>query len=118
VAKLYKTRYFPNSSLFDSKIGHNPSYAWRCIWKARQILMLGCRWSIGSDANIRVMNDPWLRGNDGAWIPSPQVQGVYNLSVSDLMVPNIKVCLLCWYQFFGPIGITRFGMRLANREGC
>jgi hypothetical protein len=27
VAKIYKARYFPNSSLFDSKIGHNPSYA-------------------------------------------------------------------------------------------
>jgi hypothetical protein len=29
VAKLYKARYFPNSSLFDSQLGHNPSYAWR-----------------------------------------------------------------------------------------
>jgi hypothetical protein len=47
VAKIYKARYFPNSSLFDSKIGHNPSYAWRGIWKARHILMHGCRWSIG-----------------------------------------------------------------------
>jgi hypothetical protein len=35
VAKLYKARYFPNSSLFESKLGHNPSYAWRGIWKAR-----------------------------------------------------------------------------------
>jgi hypothetical protein len=25
VAKIYKARYFPNSSLFDSKLGHNPS---------------------------------------------------------------------------------------------
>jgi hypothetical protein len=66
VAKLYKARYFPNSSFFDSTIGHNPSYAWRGIWKARQILMHGCRWSIGSGENIRVVNDPWLRGGDGA----------------------------------------------------
>jgi hypothetical protein len=47
VAKIYKARYFPNSSLFDSKLGHNPSYVWRGIWKARQILMHGCRWRIG-----------------------------------------------------------------------
>jgi hypothetical protein len=37
------------------------------------------------------MDDPWLRGSDGAWIPSPQVQGVHNLKVCDLMVPNMKV---------------------------
>jgi hypothetical protein len=27
VAKVYKARYFPNSSLFTSTLGHNPSYA-------------------------------------------------------------------------------------------
>jgi hypothetical protein len=89
VAKIYKARYFPNSSFFESKIGHNPSYAWRGIWKARQILMCGCRWSIGSGTTIKVMGDPWLRGSD-AWTPSPQIQGVYNLNVSDLLIPNTK----------------------------
>jgi ribonuclease HI len=53
--------------------------------------MHGYRWSIGSGTNIRVMSDPWLRGNDGAWIPSPHVQGVHNLFVNDLMVPNMRV---------------------------
>jgi ribonuclease HI len=91
VAKLYKARYFPNSTLFDSKIGHNPSYAWRGIWNARQILMNGCRWSVGNGASINVMSDPWLRGIEGAWIPSPQVQGVHNFNVNDLMIPNVKV---------------------------
>jgi hypothetical protein len=37
------------------------------------------------------MSDPWLRGSDGTWIHSPQTQGVHNLHVSDLMVPNVKV---------------------------
>jgi hypothetical protein len=37
------------------------------------------------------MNEPWLRGLEGAWIPSPQGQGVYNLHVNDLMVPNVKM---------------------------
>jgi hypothetical protein len=91
VARIYKARYFPNFSFFDAKIGHNPSYAWRGVWKARQILMHGCRWSLGSGANIRVMSDPWLRGNDGGWILSPQTQGVHNLNVSDLMVLNVKL---------------------------
>jgi hypothetical protein len=91
VARLYKSRYFPNSSFFESKLGHNPSYAWRGIWKARQILMHGCRWSIGKGNTIKVMGEPWLRDKEGAWLPSPQVQGVHNLTLNDLMVPNMKL---------------------------
>jgi hypothetical protein len=91
VAKLYKARYFPNSSFFDSKIGHNPSYAWRGIWKSRQILMHGCRWSIGNGTNIKVMGEPWLRHKEETWVPSPQVQGVYNITVNELMHPNEKL---------------------------
>jgi hypothetical protein len=88
VARLFKARYFPNSSLFDSKIGHNPSYAWRGIWKARQILMNGCRWSIGDGTRIKIMTEPWLREKEGAWISSPQIQGAYELTVNDLLHPN------------------------------
>jgi ribonuclease HI len=37
------------------------------------------------------MSEPWLRERNDAWIPSPQAQGVYNLHVSDLMIPNLKL---------------------------
>ncbi|XP_045802382.1 uncharacterized protein LOC123895962 [Trifolium pratense] len=90
VARLYKARYFPNSSLLDSHIGHNPSYAWCGIRKSRHILMNGCRWIIGSGTNINVMKDPWLREKGGTWIHSPQAQGAYNINVNNLMLPNIK----------------------------
>jgi hypothetical protein len=91
VARIYKARYFPNSSFFESHIGHNPSYAWRSIWKARQVLMYGCRWRIGNGASINIMSQPWLRERNEAWILSPQAQGVYNLNVSDLMIPNMRM---------------------------
>jgi hypothetical protein len=52
--------------------------------------MNGCRWSIGSGTNINVMCDPWLRGEKGAWIHSPQVEGAHNNSVNELMLPNVK----------------------------
>jgi hypothetical protein len=91
VAQIYKARYFPKSSLFDAQLGHNPSYAWRGIWKSRHILMNGCRWIVGNGTKIKVMNDPWLRDRDNAWVQSPQVQGVHDLTVNDLMFPNLKV---------------------------
>jgi ribonuclease HI len=37
------------------------------------------------------MNEPWLRDLEGAWIPSPQKQSMYDLLVSDLMLPNAKM---------------------------
>jgi hypothetical protein len=46
VARIFKARYFPRSSLFDAKIGVNPSYAWRSIWKSRDVLVNGCRWKM------------------------------------------------------------------------
>ncbi|GAU30882.1 hypothetical protein TSUD_15680 [Trifolium subterraneum] len=90
VEKLIKARYFPHSSLFEASLGYNPSFAWRSMWHARQILSLGCRWRIGSGDNIRVMHDPWLRGSADRWVPSPQPAGVYQLSVRDLLHENYK----------------------------
>ncbi|GAU39232.1 hypothetical protein TSUD_396790 [Trifolium subterraneum] len=90
VAKLIKARYFPRSSLFEAPLGYNPSFAWRSMWHARQILSLGCRWRIGSGENICVMHDPWLRGKVNKWVPSPQPAGVYQLSVRDLLHENYK----------------------------
>jgi len=31
VARIYKARYFPRTSLFDAKLGYNLSFAWRSI---------------------------------------------------------------------------------------
>ncbi|GAU45901.1 hypothetical protein TSUD_401110 [Trifolium subterraneum] len=91
VARVYKARYFPKSSLFESHLGNNPSYAWRSIWKSRKVLMNGCRWRIGNGANIRVVTEPWLRVEDGLWVNSPQIQGAHNIIVNDLLLPNMKM---------------------------
>jgi hypothetical protein len=90
VSRIYKARYFPNSSLFESHLGNNPSYAWQSIWKSRQILMNGCRWNIGTGTNIKVMSEPWLRKEVGRWMQAPQKQGAYDIYVDQLMLPNLK----------------------------
>ncbi|CAJ2674143.1 unnamed protein product [Trifolium pratense] len=90
-AKLVKARYFPRSSLLEASLGYNPSFAWRSIWKARQIILRGCRWRIGSGDKILVIYDPWLRGKGDRWVSSPQVEDMYHLVVKDLILENYKM---------------------------
>jgi hypothetical protein len=81
VARIFKARYFPHTSFTNSHLGNNPSFVWRSIWKSRQVLLLGCRWRIGDGSNIKVMNEPWLREEEGRWVESPQRQGLYSLNI-------------------------------------
>ncbi|XP_058776331.1 uncharacterized protein LOC131650640 [Vicia villosa] len=90
VSKIFKARYFPNSSFLDANVGSNPSFLWRSLWKAKDVLRLGCRWSIGDGSQIRVVNEPWIRGCKNACLGGPYTQGVYNLYVQDLLLPNTK----------------------------
>ncbi|XP_058725649.1 uncharacterized protein LOC131596935 [Vicia villosa] len=90
VSRIFKARYFSRTGLFEAKLGYNPSYVWRSIWKAREVLTLGCRWRIGDGRNIRVMDEPWLRGSREGCLMGPQKQGVFTLTVNDLLLPNVK----------------------------
>ncbi|PNY14675.1 ribonuclease H [Trifolium pratense] len=66
---------------------------WNIMTKPHTLLakLYKARWSVGNGDNIKVMHDPWLRGTNGAWLPSPQDQGVHNFHVNDLMFPNAKM---------------------------
>ncbi|PNX92542.1 ribonuclease H [Trifolium pratense] len=52
--------------------------------------VIKARWSIGGGDKINIMKDPWLRGSDERWVPSPQEEGVYQLFVNDLLLDNYK----------------------------
>jgi hypothetical protein len=90
VSRVFKARYFPRTSLFDAKIGANPSYAWRSIWNSRDVLINGCRWKIGDGRKIKVMTEPWIRGEESLWLQSPQPQSMYDLFVNDLLLQGVK----------------------------
>lgn len=38
--RLYKAKYLPNNSFFESQLGRNPSYTWRGIWEAMLGLLM------------------------------------------------------------------------------
>lgn len=64
VSRIFKARYFPSGSYLTAVIGHNPSYVWRNIMRARFLVRGGARWSIGSGASISILNESWLQNGE------------------------------------------------------
>lgn len=60
VAKILKARYFPRSSVLDASLGFNPSFIWRSIMAAKDIVIIESRIQIGSGQQVLIGNEPWL----------------------------------------------------------
>jgi ribonuclease HI len=59
-ATIIKAKYFPHSSFLDAPLGAKPSYAWRSIYHARDLLCNGLVWGIGDGRKIKVWGEKWL----------------------------------------------------------
>ncbi|XP_022841874.1 uncharacterized protein LOC111365549 [Olea europaea var. sylvestris] len=62
VYRIFSARYFPHGNILKASIGCNPSYAWRGIWEAKNLLVLGGRWVVGNGNTIHILNDKWIPG--------------------------------------------------------
>ena len=58
--RLYKSRYFPNCSFLDAELGRNPSYVWRSLLAARDVIIEGSKWKVGDGRSIGVTTHKWL----------------------------------------------------------
>ena len=85
VARIFKARYFPSSSYLTATVGHNPSYVWRIIMRARFIMREGARWSIGSGATISILNEPWLSNEEFISSDTLGAHFVHNFTINSLM---------------------------------
>ncbi|XP_042965938.1 uncharacterized protein LOC122299618 [Carya illinoinensis] len=60
VANIFKEKYYRSGSLLEAKLGHRPSYIWRSVWGALNLLKEGLRWRVGNDKSIRIWKQKWL----------------------------------------------------------
>ncbi|KAL8112547.1 hypothetical protein AgCh_020026 [Apium graveolens] len=84
VARIYKARYFKDSSLLEARLGNNPSFIWRSLLEARDVVLAGSRWRVGPGSEINIVGQPWLRSTDNAFITTDS-PSIINQSVSSLM---------------------------------
>ena len=85
IHKVYKARYFKNSSFMEAKLGRNPSYAWRSILAARDVLQKGMRWIIGNGKKVKIWDYKWLPTPISFKVCSPRRQGVDLEVVANLL---------------------------------
>ncbi|KAL8091888.1 hypothetical protein AgCh_034234 [Apium graveolens] len=62
VSRLFKARYFSNTSMFEAQKGRNSSYIWQGLKTAMDSLRSGFRWVVGNGESICATKDQWIRG--------------------------------------------------------
>ena len=77
--RVYRARYFPNCSFMFVELGNNPSFVWRSLLVARDLIREGSRWQVGDGRSIGVFTHPWLTHTPVPLNDAP---------------PDIKVCEL------------------------
>ncbi|RHN81910.1 hypothetical protein MtrunA17_Chr1g0204171 [Medicago truncatula] len=90
ITRLLKAKYFPRSDYFGASIGHNPSYVWRSIWSAKDVIRRGFQWSIGTGEHIPVWDHPWI-SNVARILPSTHHHLEWpSITISDLLITPEK----------------------------
>ncbi|XP_057794267.1 uncharacterized protein LOC131010650 [Salvia miltiorrhiza] len=85
VCRVLKAKYFPNTDFLAATVGHSPSFSWRSICSAQDLLRRGIRWRIGDGAQVRVFKDPWLRNGDSFRVTAAGPIFLDDLRVHDVM---------------------------------
>lgn len=83
--KVFKEKYFPKGDILNADLGSNPSYAWRSVWNAPQILRDGMRWLVGNGRRIEIWKDKWIPNPTTFKVVSPQFVLDPDAKVSELI---------------------------------
>lgn len=54
VARIYKEKYYPQSSFLETPLGKKPSYAWRGIWNSNKLLQEGLFWRVRDGCTVKI----------------------------------------------------------------
>ncbi|XP_030494627.2 uncharacterized protein LOC115710402 [Cannabis sativa] len=85
VARIYKARYFPHGSFLNAELGENPSFIWRSIWAAQDLVKQGARRAISNETAVSILHDPWLPNDSNPFVLSTN-PGLVDQYVSSLMI--------------------------------
>lgn len=85
VTQIMKARYYPNADFLQASLGVNPSYVWRSILEAQEVVSKGCRRRIGDGKDTRVWEVPWLPSADNGCLTSIMYSDLETVTVGSLL---------------------------------
>ena len=92
VFRVLKAKYFPSCDFIHASLGHNPSYTWRSIMVAQELVKEGVMWRMGNRSDVRVLGDRWLPCSSSHGVISPQLFLHEDTRVRELIDTEVK----CW----------------------
>ncbi|XP_074278045.1 uncharacterized protein LOC141601649 [Silene latifolia] len=78
-------KYYPNRSFMKVELGSNPSYTWKGILEAREVLMKGLQRRIGNGLSTKLWQDPWIARTRTRMALSSRGGGDENMLVAELI---------------------------------
>ena len=83
--RVLKARYFPESNFLEAQIGKKPSYTWRSLMAAKEVLRRGLRWNIGNGWRTKIWADRWIPTPNSFMVESPRPQNFVGELVETLL---------------------------------
>ncbi|XP_031099793.1 uncharacterized protein LOC116003991 [Ipomoea triloba] len=88
VSRVFKAKYFNNTSFLEAKLGSNSSFVWRSIMEAQPIMKANCRWRVGDGHSINIWKDPWIPRKDNPFVKTAMPHYLEHAKVNSLMEMN------------------------------
>ncbi|XP_019161408.1 PREDICTED: uncharacterized protein LOC109158044 [Ipomoea nil] len=85
VARIYKARYFHDRPFNEACLGNNPSYCWRSIMAAKDLIIGGVRRRVGNGNSTLIWKDPWLQDEMDPMIQTEMPPQLIDAKVSGLI---------------------------------
>jgi len=90
MARIFKAKYFPHSFFMESSLGSRPSFSWRSIFSAKDLLQHVLIWRVGNGQNIQVWGDRWLSVPVSYSVQSPKQLLAADATIASLINSNAK----------------------------
>ena len=73
VHQVFKAKYFANDTFLDAQLSKRPSFAWRSIMAAKDVILEGTRWNIDNGAKVRIWEEKWMPTPSSYKVVSPRM---------------------------------------------
>jgi hypothetical protein len=88
--KIFEAKYYENSSFLEASLGNRPSFAWRSLLYAKELIIQGSLWRVGDGKKIKIWGDRWVHSPSSYAIQSQIISLPAETRVATLIDFNRK----------------------------